>query len=121
MIELADGLVVPRAPGPAAVAGDERALVAAQNHALGLVGIDPQFVIVIATGRAFPGMEGHSAVTRDVGGGVHHIDGVGIFRIHAHFPEIPAASPDAMVGGTALPIVAAVVGAEEATLFGVHD
>src|SRR2546430_12710018 len=44
-------LVVPRTPRHTAVARHDGPLVAAENHTPGLIGINPQFVVVVATGR----------------------------------------------------------------------
>src|SRR5664279_852745 len=52
VIHLRRGLVVPRTPGRADVHGDDGPLVARQNDRVGIVGIDPAVLIVIAAGGA---------------------------------------------------------------------
>src|SRR5580700_3329495 len=52
MIELCSGLVVPRAPGPAAVQADCSALIRSQNHAVGIPGIDPYLMVIVPARRA---------------------------------------------------------------------
>src|SRR5712692_9606198 len=57
VVELARGLVVPRTPRLAAAHGDDGALIAAENHALRFIGINPQeMIIVAAVEPAFPGV-----------------------------------------------------------------
>src|SRR6266704_4717914 len=53
VIELRRWLVEPRAPGLPAVARHNGTLVTAKNHPPRFIGINPEFVIVVAAGRAF--------------------------------------------------------------------
>ena len=64
VIELGRRLVVPGTPGLAAVDGDDRALVAGEQDDVGIVGIDPDGVIVVAAGRAADAGERLAAVGR---------------------------------------------------------
>src|SRR5713101_6099480 len=57
VIELRGGLVVPGTPGLAAIHADGRALVHGDGDDVGIFGIDPDGVVVIAAGRAFDGGE----------------------------------------------------------------
>src|SRR6202167_2631842 len=66
VINLRGGLVVPGAPGGSAVDGDESALVAHEKNNVGVVGIDPEILIVVAAGRAAKSEPGFAAV-----GGLH--------------------------------------------------
>ena len=52
VVELRRRLVVPGAPGVAAVDGDDRALVAGEQHDRRVVGVDPDAVVVVAARRA---------------------------------------------------------------------
>src|SRR5581483_5001995 len=52
VVHLRGGLVVPRAPRFAAVEGDDRSLIAGDENGLGIVGIDPDVLIVVAPRRA---------------------------------------------------------------------
>ena len=52
MIELCGWLVVPGAPGLAAVEADGSALIRSENHAVGILGIDPDLVVIVTAGRA---------------------------------------------------------------------
>ena len=53
VVELAGRLVVPGAPGLAAVQRDDRALIGGEQDDVGVVGIDPAVLIVLAAWRAF--------------------------------------------------------------------
>src|SRR6266851_21002 len=94
VIQLRRWLVVPGTPRLAAVARYNRALVAAESHSSRLVRINPKFVVVVSSGRAFECSESLSSVARLVSCGVRQVDGVGVLRIHADFSEIPPAPPD---------------------------
>ena len=80
VIELRGRLVVPGAPGFAAVDGDGRALIGGEDNDFGILGIDPDGVVVVAAGSAFDGGEGCAGVGGAVGGSVGDIDDVLIFR-----------------------------------------
>src|ERR1700691_118655 len=67
VIELRGWLVVPGAPGLTAVHADRRALVDGDGDDVGVFGIDPDRVVVVASGSAFDGRESLAAVARAVG------------------------------------------------------
>src|SRR5712692_10216618 len=121
VVELAGGLVVPRTPRLAAVHGDDGTLIAAENHALRFIGINPQKMIIVAAGRAFDGREALPAIARTIERSVGHINCVGIFRVHGNVGKIPAASPDARIAVGPPPVRSGVVGAVEPAFPGVHD
>src|SRR5437879_4582865 len=52
---------------------------AAGNHALRVIGIDPQEMIIVAPGRSFDGREALPAIARAIERSVGHINRVGIF------------------------------------------
>ena len=52
MVDLCRRLVVPRAPGMAAIEADGRSLIGSENHAGRILRIDPKLVIVVSAGRA---------------------------------------------------------------------
>ena len=118
VIELRGRLVVPGAPGLAAVQADGGTLVGCQQDDAGVVGVDPDGVIIVAAGRAFDGGETGAAIDRAVGGGVGDVDDVLVFGIDAHAGEIGAAPPDALVVVDALPVGAGVVGSVDTALLG---
>jgi hypothetical protein len=53
VVELRRRLVVPGTPGAAAIHADGGALVHGQQDDIGILGVDPDGVIVVAAGRAF--------------------------------------------------------------------
>src|SRR6185312_1339085 len=67
VIELRRRLVVPGAPGAAAVYGDRRSLIDAQQNDVGILWVDPDAVIVIPARRALPRDEVPAAVGGLVG------------------------------------------------------
>src|SRR5205823_5636017 len=77
VVELGRRLVVPAAPGLAAVDRDRRTLVGGQQDDLWVVGVDPDRVVVVAAGGALEGGEGLAAVGRAVQAGVGDVNDVG--------------------------------------------
>src|SRR6185295_4354626 len=108
VVELPGRLVVPGAPGLAAVDGDDGALIGAGDHPLRVVRIDPQEVVVVAARRAAEEGEGLAAVGRAPQRLARHVDHIGILGIHLHHGEVRAG--EARRGIDALPGGAAVVG-----------
>ena len=78
VVELAGRLVVPGAPGLAAVQRHDRALVDAEDLARRVGGVDPQLVVVVAAGSPLDGHEGPAAVVRAVEVDVARVDDVGV-------------------------------------------
>ncbi len=67
VIELRRGLVVPGAPRLPAVDGNDGALVAGQDDRVGIVGIDPDVLVVVAAGsaaKASPGLASIGWISR---------------------------------------------------------
>src|ERR1700730_17980131 len=68
VIELSCRLVVPTAPGVACVHTNAGALVAAKNHPLRIIGINPESMIVVAAGSALDGDESFPGVRGAIDG-----------------------------------------------------
>ena len=105
-------LVVPRTPRAAAVDGDRRALIAAEDDVVRRARIHPNGVVVVAARRALDRNERPAAVARTVRRGVRRVDRVRIARIDRERCEIVAALRD-LRGGVArdeggAPVVAAI-------------
>ena len=66
MIELRGRLVIPGTPGASTVDSDRGALIYAEKDDVGILGIDPDRVIVVSAGRALPGDEVLTTVGRFV-------------------------------------------------------
>jgi hypothetical protein len=91
VVDLRSGLVVPGAPGLCAVDGDDGSLIAGEDHAVAIFRVNPELVVVIATGRAFDGNPGLAGVEGHVGSCVDVIGAVGIGGVDADLAEVPAA------------------------------
>src|SRR5207249_8113717 len=74
VVELRGRLVVPRAPGLAAVDRNDRALIAGDQDDLWIIGIDPDGVVIITAGRSPDGGEVPPAIGRAIGRGVGDVD-----------------------------------------------
>src|SRR5436309_4483289 len=109
VIELRGGLVVPRAPGGATVDGDHRALVGGERNDLGIFGIDPDALVIVAARRTFKTDEGFASVAGFPGGGVRHIDEIRIVGGNGDAHGARSAATDATVGVYELPRFAGVI------------
>src|SRR5260221_7118282 len=116
VIHLRRGLVVPAAPGLAAVHADAGALVATGDHALRVCRINPQGVIVISAWSALDGNKRFSAVRRTVECYVGHINCVRVLGINVDFAEVPCAADDARIDANARPCLPAIVRAKQAAI-----
>ena len=88
VIELPGRLVVPAAPGRAAIDGDDGALVGAGDHALRRFRVDPQVVVIVATGRALDDVAMGAALVTAMDRSTHREHGVRIVRHHRQPREI---------------------------------
>ena len=111
VVELRRRLVVPRTPRLAAVDRDDGSLVGGDEDDVGIVRVDPEALIVVATGRAADRLERAATV-----GGLPHHDGTGkdnvrVVRVYLDLGEIgtPLGDPGIVVGE--IPALAGVVGA----------
>src|SRR5450755_343949 len=96
VINLRGGLVVPGTPGLATVHCDDCALVAGDQDDLGIDGIDPDVLVIVATGRAAKAGPGLAAVDGLPGDGRGHVNDVGVLRIQHRNRQVAAA--DATTG-----------------------
>ncbi len=122
MVELGGRLVVPRAPGLAAVDGDHRALVAGVEDDGGVSRVDPEVLVIVAARGALESPEGLPAVCRFPGDGRSDEDRVGIGRVDGQARQVAAA--DAGGGacvGKARPGGPGVVGTVEGRAAGEGD
>jgi len=100
-------------------------LIEGDGDDVGMVGIDPDGVVVVASGSAFDGGESLASVGGAVGGGVGDVDRVFIPGIDLDAAEVVAASVDTFFAVHLLPAFAGIVGAVDAAIFfsvnpGVH-
>ena len=106
-------LVVPEAPGLAAVHRNRRALIGCNQDDVGVVRVDPDRVVVVAAGRALDRRERAPAVGGSIRRRVRGVHDVGILRVDAHVGEVVAASPDARLRVHPRPGRARIVGSIE--------
>ena len=118
-VELRGGLIVHGAPGAPAVARDGGAAVVALDHAVRIVGRDPQ-VVIVAVRRAKVA-ERAAAVDRTVNAHIERVDRVGILRVGEDVRVIPGALPQDVLIVHLGPVAPAIVGAEQAAVGGLHQ
>ncbi len=111
VVELRGRLVEDGGPVAPAVEGDAGAAVVALDHPVGVLGVDPEGVVVAVRRR--DGREGLAAVGRLPAGQVEDPDGVGVARVGDDVHVVPGAAAQLVVVGEALPALAEVVRAEE--------
>ena len=91
VIELRRRLVVPGAPGLAAVHGDDRALVAHEQNNVRIAWVDPKILVIVAAGRASDAAPSLAAVGRAPSDDAGAIDDVRILRINLRHGQVAAA------------------------------
>ncbi len=111
-VDLGGRLVVPGAPGVAAIERDRGALIDAEELPVTVGGVDPELLRIVAAGSALVTVEGFAAVERSVTAGAHRVDDVGILGMDPDAVQI-ISSDDAPVGRGLVPGCAAVVGTVE--------
>src|SRR5438034_7208025 len=116
VIKLCGRLVVPGTPRLGAVNGHNRALVAADDHAVWIVRINPELMIIIAARRAFDRGPLLAAISRSIDGRVRHVNGISVLRIGGDFLEVPAAIPQSFIAGKPGPGCARIFLVEDAAL-----
>ena len=121
MVKLGGGLVVPGAPRLAAIEADGGSLIRSENHAGGIFRVDPDLVVVVASGRAANDGDGLAAIFGAVERDVGHIDDVRILRIDGDSAEIPGTAREARVSVGESPSVTAIVGTIKSRAFGLDE
>ena len=101
VIQLRDRLIQPRAPRRMlfqTIDADDGSLISAEDHAVPVVRMNPQLVIVVAAGRALERLtKGAAAIARAIDPRVRYVHEIRVLRIDDHLAEVPAASPDSAV------------------------
>src|SRR2546429_8239188 len=115
VVELRRRLIALRGPVLATVDGDGGAAVIAVDHAIGIVGIDPQAVMIAVGGiEAF---ERFAAIVRTEQAGVGDVHLVGIFGVRPNVGEIPGTLTKTMIVVNQGPGGAAVIATVETAFF----
>ena len=121
VVELGSWLVVPGTPGRTAIDADGGALIARQGDDVGILWIDPNSVVVVATGSTFNRSKSVAGVVGTVGGSVGDEDAVGLRGMNAHPREVVASPIYALLVVHPLPTLASVVRAIDTTsIRGLH-
>src|SRR6185369_14860122 len=113
-VELGDRQVLDEVPVLAAVPALVDAAVVAVDQVVGVVGVDPQRVVVDVLAVLEAGRPSLAAVLADVDRGVHRVDAVEALGVGHQLLVVLRARRD--VAALLLPALAAVAGAEEAAL-----
>lgn len=121
VIELRRRLVVPSAPGDSAVKRDGGPLIRTQYHVERVCRINPELMIVVASGSASNDAQCLTAVGELIERNVRIVNGIGIVRVDRNAVEIPIAAGKARVLVGESPCVAAVVRAVHAGILGGTD
>src|SRR4029077_11337208 len=82
---------------------------------------NPQRVVIIAAGCALNGIEMFAAIVRAVERSVRDIDSIRVARVGSNAAKIPAALPDAVVGGNTPPRTPFIVGTVQAASTRIHQ
>ena len=119
VVELRGRLVVHAAPALATVERHHAATVVALDHAVRVIRIDPEIVVVAVRDRHLH--ERLAAVVRSPRVDVQHPRRLGILGIRVDVVVVPGALAQVAVLAAALPVVAAVVGAEHRAVLRLDD
>src|SRR5205085_5497651 len=103
-------------PGLCAVHGHNRALIAADDHAVWIVGINPELMIIVAAGRAFDRRPLLAAISPSIDGRVRHVNSISVLRVGGDFLEVPTAVPQSLIAGKPGPGRARIFRAKDAAL-----
>src|SRR6185437_9758954 len=111
VVELRGRLVVPRAPRLAAVDGNDGALIAGQEHDLGIVGVDPDVLVVVPAGGATEACPALAAVCGFPNYSAGGINDIGVLRIDLDHGQVAAANSYCRPGivGRDVPSLAGIV------------
>src|SRR5258706_13095625 len=114
VIELCCGLVVPGAPGLAAIEADRSSLICSENHARRIPGINPKLMVIVTARRSAHNRNRLPTILGAIERDVRHIDHIGIMRIDRDAVEIPGAAGETRVRVRESPGVASIIGTVEA-------
>ena len=116
VIELRDGEIELMLPACAAVFAAPQAAIVARVHDVGILGIDPH-VVEVAVGGAGNYAETLAAIHAQQKRAIRFEDFVWVLRIDNQIAEVKRAPDHEAAGIKALPVFAAIIGAEQGALF----
>src|SRR5207302_7684399 len=121
VVELRRRLIVPRAPGLAAVDRHHRALVTREQDDRGVVRIDAQAMVVVPAGGAAERGERVPAVQRLPRHHVGDVHDVGVGGVDLDLVEVAVPAPQTLVRVREAPVLTAVIRAIQTTPLGRAD
>ena len=117
MVKLCCSLIVPGRPGFPTIDSYYSTLVHAQSHDIGMIGIDPDAMIIIATGSTFDALPVFSTIN----GLPHHhigrINNISILRICLYFCKITAPAPEPWIAGEQIPRFTCIITPINSSIF----
>ena len=116
MVKLRRGLIVRGAPGRPAVERDDRALGRREQHDVGIPGVDPDTVIVVASRCAAQRAERPAAIGRLPRDNTAREDDVGVRGMDPHLGDVRLAHRDSRIVVDELPAFAGIVRSVESCL-----
>src|SRR6266478_5005185 len=119
VVKLRGRLIVNAGPALRAIGRDSGAAVVPVDQALRIGWIDPKPVIVAV--RNAQRVKGFPAIVGTIDAGIQDVDGVRGFWIGKNVRVIPGTLAEAVILGQELPVLSAIIGAVNATLFRFHD
>ena len=119
MVHLRRRLVVDRGPASAAIEGHTGTAVIPLDHALGVVRIDPQIMIISM--RHLYLEKGASSIDRLPALDIQCPDSFWVLGISVDMLVIPRACPEVTVLAQPFPVLAAVIGSKERAILRVDD
>ena len=116
VIELGGSLIVPGAPGTAAVERDDRSLIGHHEHDVRLQRVDPEPLVVVTAGRSAKAPPGDAAIRALPRHHVHGVHRVRIAWVHGDGRKVVAPPEDPAVGRGTRPAGTRIVAPIEAAL-----
>src|SRR5207244_2992795 len=89
---------------------------AANDHAVGIVRINPELMIIVAAGRAFDRRPLLAAISRSIDGRVRHVNRISVLWIGNDLLEVPTAVPQSFIAGKPGPGCARIFRAKDTAL-----
>ena len=116
MIELCRRLVVPCAPSLTVVEADCRPLIRSKNHAVGILGIDPNLMIIVSARRPAENRNRFSSVDGSIKSDVRDVNHIAILRVDGDAVEVPRTAGEARIRVLQSPTIATIVRAIQTCL-----
>ncbi len=117
VVKLGRRLIIPRTEGLSAVDSDDSSLIARQNQRIWFIGVDPEPVVVVATGGTPKIVPGFATVLGFPGGYVGNEHHVGIGGVDFYLGEVAAPAPEPRVAAEPGPGCPGIIGSVDPAHF----